>query len=124
MKMMRWLQIERLLTWEGYTAAVIPGNVFVLQVNILRRYMQLLQMLAWVIFVLVEELGSVEDIELVKSRGTRSRMRVGEGRLAKSLLTECFRHYSPSATCVPRNRVLFLVLVLRFRFEVSSKVRG
>jgi hypothetical protein len=95
-----------MLTWEGYTAPVI-GKVLVLRVHIMRWYMRRMQMLAWVIFVFVEELGSVEDVELVKSRGTRSRMRGGECRLPKSLLTECFRHYSPSATCVPRNRVFF-----------------
>jgi hypothetical protein len=112
-----------MLTWEGHTAAVIR-KVLPLRINIfLRWYMQCMQMLAWVVFVFVIETGSVEDVEMVKSRGTRSRMRVGEGRLPKSLLTVSFRHYSPSATCVSRNRVPSLGRsFLGLSFGVSSYV--
>lgn len=46
----------------------------------------------------VIEIGRVDDIECVTSRGTPTRMRVGEGRLPKSLLIVEIGHYSPSAT--------------------------
>jgi hypothetical protein len=111
-----------MLTWEGYTAAVI-GKVLVLRVHIMRWYMRRMQMLAWVIFVFVEELGSVEDVELVKSRGTRSRMRGGECRLPKSLLK------FPTLLSIgnmrsAQSRFLLVVSVLRFNFEVLAYVDG
>jgi hypothetical protein len=65
--------------------------VLVLRDFILGWYAQWLQVLfTRMIFVIVIEIGGVEDVEEIMSRGTPTRMCVGEGRLPKSLLRISF----------------------------------
>lgn len=75
--------------------------MLVLGILIVSCYLHLLQRLSTSLIGavgVVIEIGRVHDIERVTSRGTPTRMRIGEGRLPKSLLIVEIGHYSPSAT--------------------------
>ena len=83
-----------------------------LRILIVSCYLLLWQRLAARICVFVEESRCIDGLERVTTRGTPTRICIGEGRLPKSLLTERIRHYSPWATCT-RCAVAF------FSFEIA-----
>lgn len=90
------------LTCNRWTA-LLQGirKMLALRKLIMSLYVQLLQMLAARsigVVVVVVEIGCVDDIEHIRSRGTPIHMCVGEGRLSKSLLTVGIGHYSSWAT--------------------------
>ena len=75
--------------------------MLIMGILIVSRYLHLLQSFSASMVGavrIVVEIGRVDDIERVTSRGTPTRMCVGEGRLPKSLLIVEIGHYSPSAT--------------------------
>jgi hypothetical protein len=83
-------------------ATVLEGirKMLALRELVVSWYVQLPQRLtagSICVVVVVVEIGCIDDIEHIMSRGTPIRMRVGEGRLPKSLLTVKIGHYSPWA---------------------------
>ncbi len=92
--------------------------MLVLSKAVLRKNPQGLQTLSSAI-VIVVEVWSVEHVEVVRSRRTRTHRSVCVARLSKRLLVVISRHASPSATCVQMVWAIVHVLLDRGRLACS-----